>query len=120
MSEPDELKKQAALDAFLKKNSLTASKEIQVNKLADGVEIILTLVGLGGVAKPIKFIFSHYDKIAKVASILKNFYSTVGSKDSFNLADIFGNKLVSAGDTLIALTKEGTSRLKVLTTNTFG
>lgn len=62
------------LAAYLQSQNLKPKSDLVVRSVEKGVELVLDLIGLGGISKTVKFVFNHHDKISKVMQYVKAFY----------------------------------------------
>lgn len=57
----------------------TASKQLEFKSAGGVVEVVMSLVGLDGVAKVFKFVFNNKDTLFQVFSMLKCFFNGGGT-----------------------------------------
>lgn len=58
-------------------------KELEFNATGKTVEIVMSLVGLDGVAKVLKFVFNNKDTLFHVYSMVKCFFNGKGAEGLF-------------------------------------
>jgi hypothetical protein len=117
----EEMRKQLAL--YLATQNLKPKNDLVVNAVEKGVELVLELIGLGGISKTVRFVFHHHDKVSKVMQYVKAFYQQNKDKEGIYFVNLLGGKLMGAGDTLtdaFQSFKDGSAQIRVMASNTFG
>lgn len=90
------------------------------------VEVSLSLMGLNGVVKVVKFVFNNKDTLFKVYGVMKCFFIKDGNTGVFfsdGVKKIFLNlskDRIDLDETVFSVVSRGTGTLKVLKDNVFG
>lgn len=73
---PNQEEMRTKLAHYLQSQNIKPKNDIAVNTMEKGVELVLELVGLGGISKTVRFVFNHHDKISKVMHYVRAFYQS--------------------------------------------